>query len=145
MPRVILTDGLQAYAYLLPAAKPGLCRFHQQWGATHWLTRHFATDTEIAMRTPAMKRVLQIRDRRTVHRGLAQLKARATALGITPWATGVEEKLPQLMGRVGSRRVPSISHTIDRFFWAFERFYKTHQGFPSALSAKRALCLFFVV
>jgi hypothetical protein len=36
VPRVLITDGLAAYAYLVPAAKHVLCRFHHQQGVTHW-------------------------------------------------------------------------------------------------------------
>jgi transposase-like protein len=145
IPGVIITDGLPAYAYLLPAAKHVLCRFHHQQGVTHWLKRHFVTDTEIDARKPMMKKVLQTRDKRTVRRRLTRLKARAAELGITPWVTGVEEKLPQLIGSVGSRYVPSTTNAIERFFRAFERFYKTRKGFHSVRSAKRELLLFLVV
>ncbi|HSF28948.1 MAG TPA: transposase [Candidatus Tectomicrobia bacterium] len=145
IPGVIITDGLPAYAYLLPAAKHVLCRFHHQQGVTHWLKRHFVTDAEIEARKPMMKKLLQTRDKRTVRRRLARLKAQAAALGITPWVTGVEEKLPQLIGSVGSRHVPSTTNAIERFFRAFERFYKTRKGFHSVRSAKRELLLFLVV
>ena len=145
VPQVIITDGLQAYASLVPAAKHVLCRFHQQQGVTHWLKQHFATEAEINARKPAMKRVLQTRDKRTVRRRLARLKERAAAWGITPWVTGVEAKLPQLICSVGSVRVPSTTNAIERFFRAFERFYKTRRGFHSVLSAKRELLLFLVV
>src|SRR2546430_16067910 len=37
VPKVLITDGLQAYAYLAPGAKHVLCRFHHQQGVTHWL------------------------------------------------------------------------------------------------------------
>jgi transposase-like protein len=145
MPTVIMTDGLQAYAYLAPAAKHVLCRFHQQQGVTHWLQRHFATEAEINARKPAMKRVLQTRDKRTVRRRLARLKERAAEWGITAWVSSVEEKLPQLICSVGSVRVPSTTNAIERFFRALERFYTTRQGFHSVLSAQRELLLFLVV
>jgi transposase-like protein len=145
MPRVIITDGLQAYAYLLPAAKHVLCRFHHQQGVTHWLKQHFATDAEIDARKPMMKKVLQTRDKRTVRRRLARLRARASELGLIPWVSRVDEKLPQLIGSVGSARLPSTTNAIERFFRAFERFYKTRKGFHSILSAKRELVLFLVV
>ena len=145
VPTVLITDGLRAYAYLVPGAKHVLCRFHQQQGVTHWLQQHFQTDAEINARTPAMKRLLQTRDKRTVRRRLARLKEQAAAWGITPWVTGVEEKLPQLLGSVGSSRVPSTTNAIERFFRAFQRFYKTRKGFHSVLSAKRELLLFLVV
>jgi len=145
VPRVIITDGLPAYAYLMPAAKHILCRFHHQQGVTYWLKQHFTRAEEIDARKPVMKRVLQTHDKRTVRRRLARLKARAPELGITPWVASVEAKLPQLMGSVGSVRVPSTTNAIERFFRAFQRFYKTRKGFHSVLSAKRELLLFLVV
>jgi transposase-like protein len=145
VPRVLITDGRQAYAYLLPAAKHVLCRFHHQQGVTHWLKQHFATDAEIAVRKPVMKRVLQTHDKRTVRRRLARLKERAAELGITPWVAAVEAKLPQLICSVGSIRLPSTSNAVERFFQAFQRFYRTRGGFHSVLSAKRELLLFLVV
>ena len=72
VPRVIITDGLQAYASLLPGAKHVLCRFHHQQGVTHWLKQHFATAAEIKARKPAMKRLCQTREKRTVRRRLAR-------------------------------------------------------------------------
>ena len=145
IPRVLITDGLQAYAYLVPAAKHVLCRFHHQQGVTHWLKQHFATDAEIDARKPMMKKVLQTRDKRTVRRRLARVRARAAELGLTPWVSRVEEKLPQLLCSVGSARLPSTTNAIERFFRAFQRFYATRGGFHSVLSAKRELLLFLVV
>ena len=145
IPRVLITDGLQAYAYLVPAAKHVLCRFHHQQGVTHWLKQHFATDAEVDARKPMMKKVLQTRDKRTVRRRLARLRARAAELGLTPWVSRVDEKLPQLLCSVGSARLPSTTNAIERFFRAFQRFYATRGGFHSVLSAKRELLLFLVV
>jgi hypothetical protein len=142
---VLITDGLQAYAYLVPGAKHVLCRFHHQQGVTHWLKQHFATEAEIAARKPAMKRLFHTHDKRTVRRRLARLKARAAAWGITPWMSAVEAKLPQLICSVGSVRLPSTSNAVERFFRAFQRFYRTRGGFHSVLSAKRELRLFLVV
>jgi transposase-like protein len=145
MPQVLITDGLQAYASLLPAAKHVLCRFHHQQGVTHWLKQHFATDAEIDARKPMMKKVLQTRDKRTVRRRLARLRARASELGLTPWVRRVDEKLPQLICSVGSARLPSTTNAIERFFRAFQRFYATRGGFHSVLSAKREVLLLLVV
>jgi transposase-like protein len=145
VPRVIITDGLQAYAYLVPGAKHVWCRFHHQQGVTHWLQQHFTTDAEINMRKPVMKKLLQTRDKRTVRRRLARLRARASALGITSWVSRVEAKLPGLICSVGSVRLPSTTNAIERFFRAFQRFYATRGGFHSVLSAKRELLLFLVV
>jgi transposase-like protein len=145
VPQVLITDGLQAYAYLVPGAKHVLCRFHHQQGVTHWLTQHFATEAEINARKPAMKRLFQTRDKRTVRRRLARLRERAADLGITPWVTAVEAKLPQLICSVGSVRLPSTSNAVERFFRAFQRFYRTRGGFHTVHSAKRELLLFLVV
>jgi transposase-like protein len=145
VPKVLITDGLQAYAYLVPGATHILCRFHHQQGVTHWLTQHFATEAEINARKPAMKRLLQTHDKRTVRRRLARLKERAAEWGITSWVSTVEAKLPQLIGSVGSVRLPSTSNAVERFFRAFQRFYATRRGFHSVLSATRELLLFLVV
>jgi hypothetical protein len=66
-------------------------------------------------------------------------------LRITPWVSRVEVKLPELIGSIGSTRLPSTTNAIERFFRAFERFYKTRKGFHSVLSATRELLLFLVV
>jgi transposase-like protein len=145
VPQVLITDGLQAYAYLAPRAKHVLCRFHHQQGVTHWLKQHFATAAEVDARKPAMKRLFQTRDKRTVRRRLARLKERAAEWGILPWVSAVEAKLPQLICSVGSARLPSTSNAVERFFRAFQRFYRTRGGFHSVLSAKRELLLFLVV
>jgi transposase-like protein len=145
VPKVLITDGLQAYAYLVPGAKHVLCRFHHQQGVTHWLRQHFATEAEINARKPAMKRLFQTHDTRTVRRRLARLKERAAEWGITPWVTTVEEKLPKLICRVGSVRLPSTSNAVERFFRAFQRCYCTRGGLHSVLSATRERLLFLVV
>jgi transposase-like protein len=145
VPKVLITDGLQAYAYLVPGAQHVLCRFHHQQGVTRWLKQHFATEAEIDARKPAMKRLFQTHDKRTVRRRLARLKERAAEWGITPWVSTVEDKLPQLICSVGSVRLPSTSNAVERFFRAFQRLYCTRGGFHAVLSAKRELLLFLVV
>jgi transposase-like protein len=145
LPRVIITDGLQAYTYVVPGAKHVWCRFHHQQGVTHWLQQHFKTKAEINLRKPLMKKVLQTRDKRTVRRRLARLRERATDLGLTPWVNRVDEKLPGLIGSIGSVRLPATTNAIERFFRAFQRFYATRSGFHSVLSAKRELLLFLLV
>jgi len=145
VPQVIVTDGLQAYTYLAQGAKHVLCRFHHQQGVARWLRQHFSTEAEINTRQRVMKKLFQTQDKRTVRRRLSRLRDQAPELGITPWVSAVEEKLPQLICSVGSARLPSTTNTIERFFRAFERFYKTRRGFHSVLSAKRALLLFLVV
>jgi transposase-like protein len=145
VPKVLITDGLPAYAYLVPGATHVWCRFHHQQGVTHWLKQHFTTAAEIDARKPAMKRLFQTRDKRTVRRRLMRLKERAAEWGITPWGTAVEAKLPQLISSVGSVRLPSTANAVERFFRSFQRFYGTRGGFHSGLSAKRELRLVLVV
>ena len=92
-----------------------------------------------------MAKPLQTGDKRTVHRRLVRLKARAPALGITPWTVGVEEKLPRLICSMSSVRLPSTTNAIERFFQIFHRFYTTRRDSLSVLSVKRELLLFLVV
>ncbi|MBI3328537.1 MAG: hypothetical protein HYZ81_17780 [Nitrospinae bacterium] len=129
----------------MPGAKHVWCRFHHPHGVTHWLTQHFATAAEIDARTPAMQRLFQTHAKRTVRRRLARLKERAVEWKLTPWVSAVEAKLPQLICRVGSVRLPSTSNAVERFFRTFQRFYRTRGGFHSVLSAKRELRLLRVV
>ena len=145
VPQGIITDGLPAYASLAQGAKHVLCRFHHQQRVTQWLKQHFTTEEEINTRKKVMKKVFQTHDKRTVRRRLARLRAQAPALGITRWITNVEAKLPQLICSVGSTRLPSTTNAIERFFRAFQRFYRTRGGFHSVRSAKRELLLFLVV
>src|SRR5262249_14617951 len=95
VPQVIITDGLQAYASLAQGAKHVLGRLHHQQRVTQWLQQHFTTEEEINTRKKEMKKVLQTHDKRTVRRRLARRQGQAPALGILPWVSGVEEKLPQ--------------------------------------------------
>jgi transposase-like protein len=144
-PAVIITDGLQAYESLLPGIKHVLCRFHHQQGVIHWLKKHFATEQEIEQRKPVMKKLFQTTDKRTVRRRLARLMEQAPIWGIPAWVTTVMEKLPSLICSIGSVRLPATTNALERFFRAFNRFYKTRGGFHSVLSAKRELILFLVV
>jgi transposase-like protein len=77
IPRVIVTDGLASYRYLLEGVTHLTCLFHHQQRVTHWLKKHFAEKAEIAQRKPLMKRLFQTQDKRTVKRRLEKLKASA--------------------------------------------------------------------
>ena len=145
IPGVIITDGLQAYASLLPASQHIFCRFHHQQNVTQWLKKHFTTAADITARKPLMKNLVQTTDKRTVRRRLARLAEKAAELGLVPWITTVREKLPSLICSIGSVRLPATINALERFFRAFNRFYKTRGGFHSVLSAKRELVLFLVV
>ena len=144
-PRVIITDGLLSYNYLMDGAKHVLCHFHHQQGVTRWLKKHFHDKKEIAARKSRMKRVLQSNDKRTVRRRFQKLKESSQELGICPWVEQTEANLPKLLPSVGSAHIPKTTNAIERFFRAFNRFYKVRCGFFSVISAKRELILFLLV
>jgi hypothetical protein len=141
VPPVIIPDGRQADASLLPAANHGLCRLHPPQGVTPGLTQHVATDAERGARQPMMTTVVQTRDKRTVRRRRARWRARASAVGMTPWVSRVEAKWPQRICRVGRTRLPSTTNAIERFLRAFQRLYATRGGVHAVLSAQRELRL----
>jgi len=149
IPRVIITDGLSGYSHVMEGmgrkAKHILCHFHYQQGVTRWLKRRFADKDEIAVRKKKMKRVLQTNDKRTVKRRLGKLKESSGELGISEWVEQTEEKLPKLLPSVGSTCIPRTTNAIERFFRAFNQFYKKRCGFFSVVSAKRELILFLVM
>ena len=112
--------GLPVLAALLPSAGKWACRW-------------------IGVRKKKMKRVLQTNDKRTARRRLQKLKESSQELGISVWVDQIEEKL------VGSACIPSTTNAIERFFRAFNQFYKKRCGFFSVVSTKRDLILFLVM
>ena len=92
-----------------------------------------------------MKRVLQTSDKRTVRRRLRKLKESSEELGISEWVEQTQQKLPKLLPSVGSVCIPRTTNAIERFFRAFNQFYKKRCGFFSVVSAKRELILFLVM
>lgn len=148
LPQVFITDGLPAYQSVfgtLDGLTHILCRFHHQQGVTRWLKTHFPATTDVSERKKAMKRVFQTSDKRTVARRLARLKERAVEWGIEGWIALTEKQLPHLLPSVGSRRLPTTSNRIERFFGSYNRFAKVRRGFHSVLSTKRELIVFMVV
>lgn len=148
LPALMITDGLAAYQTVfrkLDEVRHVFCRFHHQQGVTRWVKQHFSDKDERKARQHMMKRVFQTPDKRTVTRRLTRLKERAAKWGIEAWVTLTETKLPYLLPSVGSRRIPSTTNAIERFFRAFQRFYKTRCGFHSVISARRTLVVFLVV
>ncbi len=148
IPKVIITDGLPGYPQLvgmLKGAKHILCHFHHQQGVTSWLKKRFTDKARIETRKKQMKKVLQTTDKRTARRRFTRLKELADELGIREWADKTEANLPKLLPAVGSSRIPKTTNAIERFFRAFNRFYKVRCGFFSVISAKRELILFLLV
>jgi transposase-like protein len=152
IPRTIITDGLPGYSHVIHAmalvgrrVKHILCHFHYQQGITRWLKKRFDDKDEIAVRKRKMKRVLQTKDKRTVRRRLQKLKESSQELGISDWVDQTERKLPKLLPSVGSVCIPRTTNAIERFFRAFNQFYKKRCGFFTVMSAKRELILFLVM
>jgi transposase-like protein len=149
IPREVITDGLSGYRSMvedvLEKAKHNLCHFHHQQRVTVWLKKRFHSIEEIAARKPKMKKVFQTEDKRTVRRRLGKLKESSQELGISEWTQRTEANLPRLLPSVGSKRIPRTTNAIERFFRAFNRFYKMRCGFFTVVSAKRELIFFLLM
>ena len=145
IPRVIITDGLLSYNYLVEGAKHILCHFHHQQGVTRWLGKKFSDEGEIAVRKSKMKKVLQTNDKRTARRRLQKLKESSEEFGIAEWVKQTEDNLPKLIPSIGSVVIPRTTDAIERFFRVFNRFYKVRCGFFSVVSAGRELIFFLLM
>lgn len=151
-PQAIITDGLEGYVSsirrVFPTARHLLCLFHHQQGVTRWLRLHAS---ELPKRVVAalkrrMKHVVHTCDPRTVRRRLARLAIAdgAQDCGLGAWISQTEQKLDRLVPAVRHNALPRTTNSIERFFRAFQRFYKTRGGFHSVMSAQRQLMLFVV-
>jgi transposase-like protein len=149
IPREVITDGLPGYRSMvkdvLERARHNLCHFHHQQRVTVWLKKRFQDKEQIAARKSKMKKVLQTQDKRTVRRRFQKLKESSEELGISEWTQQTEANLPKLLPSVGSKRIPRTSNAIERFFRAFNRFYKMRCGFFTVISARRELILFLLM
>ena len=152
-PRAVITDGLAGYAASLPkvfaSAKHLLCLFHHQQGVSKWVGQHLPTLSEPeaqAIKTQ-MKKVVQTSDVRTVKRRLQTLEEEQEqqGWGLGDWISRVRQNLGALIPSLRNNGLPRTTNEIERFFRAFQRFYKTRGGFHSVISAKRELMLFLDV
>jgi transposase-like protein len=152
-PQAIITDGLASYVSAIPAvfpkAKHLLCLFHHQQGVLRWLQEHAATLPEATMTTlkQKMKAVVQTCDPRTVRRRLQRLtdEDAEQSWGLTTWLMQTWTCLDHLLPALRHNQYPRTTNAIERFFRAFQRFYKTRGGFHSVVSAHRELMLFIGV
>jgi transposase-like protein len=152
-PRAVITDGLAGYAASLPVVFPTaihlVCLFHHQQGVTRWLRDHAGSLSTEAVTTlkRKMKRVVQTPDTRTVQRRLTRLETEDVpdVDGLDTWITRIRGRLSQLVPALRRNSYPRTTNAIERFFRAFQRFYKTRGGFHSIISARRELMLFVVV
>jgi transposase-like protein len=151
-PRSMITDGLAGYGSsirtLFPSVTHVLCLFHHQQGVTRWLRDHAASLPKevVAKLKHKMKRVVQTCDPRTVRRRLARLLTEdgAQECGLEKWVSQTHEKLDRLEPALRQNSYPRTTNGIERFFRAFQRFYKTRGGFHSFMSAKREVMVFVV-
>lgn len=152
-PLMIITDGLAAYvssiAKTFSQAKHVLCVFHHQQGVSRWVKQHLSAlkASRAEQVKKKMKRVIQTQDVRTVKRRLKKLEAENAAhkWDISSWIALTWKNLTALIPALRSNSYPKTTNAIERFFRAFQRFYKTRGGFHSVVSAKRELILFLVV
>lgn len=142
--KAVVTDGLKSYRYLLPDVLHLLCHFHHQRGVLTWLKEHLPGSEKQDQPKAKMKQVLQTTDKRTVKRRLDKLEQQAQTWGIQGWIDNIRESLGELLPPIGSRMLPRTTNAIERFFCAFNRFYKVRRGFHSLESARDQLCLFLV-
>jgi len=147
IPKVIITDGLPGYSTTAEElnAQHILCHFHHQQRVASWLKKHFQDKDLIAVMKSKMKKVLQTHDKRTVKRRLEKLKKTCQELDISEWIRRTQSNLHKLLPSVGSKRIPKTTNAIERFFRAFNRFYKVRCGFFTVVSAKRELIFFLVM
>jgi transposase-like protein len=151
-PRAVITDGLDGYqaalSAIFPTAAHLLCLFHHQQSVTRWLRAHagdLSKDVLTAL-TRKMKRVVQTHDARTVLRRLARIASAdgAQACGLSDWIDQMLQKFERLKPAFRDNALPRTTNSIERFFRAFQRFYKTRGGVHSVTSAQRELMLFVV-
>jgi len=153
IPKAIITDGLSGYFSSISVVFPQIthltCLFHHQQGVTRWLRDHASHLSREALATlkKTMQHVIQTCDPRTVRRRLTRLaeNTEAQTCDIATWIKTTTAKLPHLLPALRRNAFPRTTNSIERFFRAFQRFYKTRSGFHSVHSAIRETMVFVVV
>lgn len=147
-PKVIITDGWEAYvgaiAAVFPRAQHLLCRFHALQAAFRRLRAQVGDWKERQRWIAPLKQLFQTPSKRTVRRRMAKLQARAQGSPAEGVLTRLAAKLPQLLPAVGSTFRPSTSNAAERFLGAFERFARAKGPFQSRASAEKHLALFML-
>ena len=143
--KAVVTDGLASYSAMLPEVVHQLCIFHHQQGVYRWCRTHLVDKEKRASCQQEMIKIVKTEDKRTLLRRLQKLTQNADILCIGPWIKQTWQKLPCLLPAIGSRLIPRTTNEIERFFRAFNQFYKTRCGFHSFTSARRELAFFILV
>jgi len=144
-PRLIVTDGLAAYAYAIrkvfPGAQHQLCIFHLMQSITLWLKKHIGNQDLLVELKGKAKRILQTADKRTARRRLKKLKKRRKIKGLL---VIISRKWGRIIPAIGSTWIPSTNNSTERFIRAFERFYRARQAFHDKASASEQVRLFLL-
>lgn len=144
-PRVIVTDGWDAYitaiARAFPHADHQLCRFHLIRSVFRRMKKiHFVNAEVSAM----LSNLFHTNDPRTVRRRLTTMTQTLSELGNTWIIQGLTAKLEQVLPAVGNpTRWPSTSNAAEWFFRDFERLVYLRKGsFQNEKSARKLTGLF---
>ena len=147
-PKVIITDGWEAYVHAItmvfPRAQHLLCRFHALRAAFRRLRAQVGDWKERQRWIAPLKQLFQTPSKRTVRRRMAKLQAQAQGSPAEGVLARLAAKLPRLLPAVGSTFRPSTSNAAERFLGAFERFARAKGPFQSRASAEKHLALFLL-
>lgn len=143
LPKAVITDGWDGYICAIrevfPYAEHLLCRFHLIRSVFRRLRQARVWSEDVWHLTGSL---FQSGDKRTVQRRVAKLRQLVEGLGVGSVVTGLLSKLPQVIGAVGSRRIPSTANAAEWFFRAFDRFYRIKGPFCDEASAQKHVQLF---
>ena len=147
-PKTIITDGWDAYveaiARVFPHAQHLLCRFHALHAAFRRLRKHVPGAKARQAWAAKLTRLFHTPSKRTVRRRLATLQAEAQGGPAQAVMARLLAKLPQLLPAVGSTWRPTTSNAVERFFGAFDRFYRLKGPFQNLASAQKHVDLFML-
>jgi transposase-like protein len=147
-PKVIITDGWEAYveaiAAVFPQAQHLLCRFHALRAALDKV-KAVLGDTRVCQAlVEGLNGLFHTDSKRTVKRRIARLQAQATGTPAEKVIGRLFAKLPKLLPAVGSTFRPSTTNAAERFLGAFDRFYRLKGPFPHPASAHKHIGLFML-
>ena len=146
MPRVIITDGWDAYggaiACVFPNAQHLLCRFHAIAAAFRRLKEAIKDWKGREVWAQKLKKLFHTSSKQTVQRRLERLKTQAKGTPAQAVIDRLFAKLPRLLPAVGSTFRPSTANAAERFLGAFDRFYRLKGPFQNPTSAEKHVRLF---
>lgn len=147
-PKTIITDGWDAYikaiGIVFPKAEHLLCRFHAIQAAFGRLKKATRDWTLRKVWAEKITRLFHTPSKRTVKRRLEKLEREAENTPVQSTITRLAAKLPKLLPAIGSTFKPSTANSAERFFGAFERFYRLKGPFQSEASAQKHIQLFML-